>query len=428
MKVLGTACVVSLAALAIGMPAVAADKATVKFWTLKNPGMAEFAAEAIEAFKEKRPDIEVVYEDFPNEAYKTAIQVALNGSEPPDAFYNWVGEDSARLVREGLVMDVSEYGTEPDGFQSILSDGWLSTLQYDGKQYGVPLEAVSKFFYYNTNFFAEHELKVPDSFDGLLQSCRDIRAIDEDIVPMPLGNSERWKLNHFITMLNERVVGHEAANPDYALEADDATLFTNPRYVEALQKVLDLQEAGCFQDAPNATSPELTRTMFATEASPMIYCGSWCAGIFNGEGFEDFKMFRMPEVKGGDGADGTNFLIVQGYQISAKSKYPEETVAWLSHLVSPEMAVRYAETMGRVPSNPASLDSSDQLTESFKWIAKDVSEITVPINVLDVKLENTVSEAYLDGGVELLNGTLTPEQVMEKVRETALKAKAKLDK
>ena len=36
-------------------------------------------------------------------------------------------------------------------------------------------------------------------------------------------------------------------------------LFTDPGYVDAWQKVLDLQKAGCFQDAPNATSPEATR-------------------------------------------------------------------------------------------------------------------------------------------------------------------------
>lgn len=402
-----------------------AENIQVKFWSLKNPGMPEFVEEAIKAFREKRPDVEIVFEDFPNEAYKTAIQVALNGSEPPDVFYNWVGEDSARLVREGLVADISDYGTGPDGFQSILSDGWLSAMEYDGKVYGVPLEAVSKFFYYNTAFFDEHGLSVPSSFDGLLQTCRDIRAIDSEIVPMPLGNSERWKLNHFITMLNERVVGHKAAAADYSLTASDEELFTNPGYEAALQKVLDLQQAQCFQDAPNATAPELTRTMFSTQVSPMIYCGSWCAGIFEGEGFTGFEMFRMPTVEGGAGEDGTNFVLIQGYQISNKSENVEAAVDWLSHLVSPEMALRYAEIMGRIPSNPALLETSDALTPAFKWIAQDVAAVATPINVLDVLLENSVSEAYLDGGVELLNGTKTPAQVMENVRKTALEAKAK---
>lgn len=409
----------------LALPAAAQD-VEVKFWTLKNPGQPEFFAAAIAAFEAENPGITVTHEDFPNEAYKTAIQVALNGSEPPDAFFNWVGEDSARLVREGLVLDISDYGKDETGFQSVLTEGWLSALSYNGKIYGVPMEAVSKFFYYNTEFFDEHELSTPGSFGELAQLCRDIRAIDPDMVPMPLGNSERWKVNHFITMLNERVVGSVAAADDYALSAPEDELFADPGFVEAWRKLLDLQDAGCFQDAPNATSPELSRAMFSSEAAPMIYCGSWCAGIFDQDGFTDYAMFRMPAVEGGNGAAGTNFVLVQGYQVAAKTEHPEETAKWLSFLVSPEMGKRYAESIQRVPSNPTLLGTSDQLTEQFKWIADDVSNVTTPINVLDVLLENSVSEAYLDAGVEVLNRTATPEQAMEKIRAAAIEAKSRM--
>ncbi len=418
-----TAAATCLAAL---MAPANADDVEIKYWTLKNPGMDEFVAKAKESFEAANPGVTIVHESFPNEAYKTAIQVALNGSEPPDAFFNWVGEDSARFVRDELVLDISSFGTEENGFQSMLSDGWISSLTYGDGIYGVPMEAVSKFFYYNVSWFEENNLSVPDSFDGVLQLCRDIRAIDADIVPMPLGNSERWKLNHFITMLNERVVGYEAAGDDYDLSAADDELFADPAFVTAWEKVLELQDAGCFQDAPNATSPELTRAMFSSGAAPMIYCGSWCAGIFDQDGFRDYAMFRMPAVEGGTGSADTNFVLVQGYQVSVQTDNAEETVKWLSHLVSPEMAKSYAEIMSRVPSNPALLGESDLLTDQFKWIANDVSSVAAPINVLDVLLENSVSEAYLDAGVEVLNGTMTPQEAMDKIRETALQAKANL--
>ena len=82
-------------------------------------------------------------------------------------------------------------------------------------------------------------------------------------------------------MLNQRVVGEENTAADYNLSASEDELFTNPAYVEAWQKVVDLQDAGCFQDAPNDTHPDLTRSMFASQISPMIYCGTWCGGIFD---------------------------------------------------------------------------------------------------------------------------------------------------
>ncbi|WP_299652608.1 ABC transporter substrate-binding protein [uncultured Tateyamaria sp.] len=420
-KTITSACILSATLTTVAGIAVAQD-ATVRFWTLQGATNQEFYELAEKNFEEANPGVDVVVEYFPNEAYKTAIQVALNGSEPPDAFFNWVGADTSRLINDGLAMDISAFGKDEGGFQAELSEGWLSSMRLDDGLYGVPMEANSKYFYYNIGFFEEHDLNVPENFDGLLQLCRDVRAIDADIVPMPLGNSERWKLIHFMTMLNERVVGAEAAAADYALAASADDLFTNPGYVAAWEKLLELQGAGCFQDAPNATSPELTRSMFTAEASPMIYCGTWCAGIFDSEGFTDYAMFRMPMIDGGAGAEGTNMVFIQGFQVATATENPEETVAWLSYLVTPEMGAKYAEINNRIPSNPTMLESSQGLTDQFKWIAADISSVTQPINVLDVLLENSVAEAYLDAGVEVLNGTLTPEGAVEAIRNVALAA------
>jgi len=43
-----------------------------------------------------------------------------------------------------------------------------------------------------------------------------------------------------------------------------------------------------------------------------------------------------------------------------------------------------------------------------------------------VLLEASVSNAYLDAGVEILNGTKTPQQAMDDIRTIALAAKAKM--
>jgi raffinose/stachyose/melibiose transport system substrate-binding protein len=290
----------ALAATAVTTPA-SAEAITIKQWVLKTEGYPAFLKFASEEFKKTHPDVDVVVEDFPNEAYKTTIQVALVGSDPPDVFFNWSGEDAHRLVRDGLVLDITDLGKEAGGFESELSKGWLSAFEFDGHYYGVPTDAVSKYFYYNKTFFADHNLKPPADFDELLGLCKAVRAVDPNMVPLPLGNSERWKLNHYITMFNERVLGADGTAPDYDLSRPADQLFTDPGYVEAWNKVLDMQKAGCFQDAPNATSPEATRAMFSSEQSPMIYCGTWCAAIFDADGFTDYALFRMPAIKDGKG-------------------------------------------------------------------------------------------------------------------------------
>ena len=149
-------------ALALGLATTAigaAQAVDIKLWNLTNVGYPEYVAMATAEYKKTHPDVNIVFENFPNEAYKTTIQVALAGSEPPDVFFNWAGEDAARLVRDGLALDITEYGSAPGGFKQYLSEGWLSSFEYDGKNYGIPTDAVSKYFYYDKAFFADTSSK-----------------------------------------------------------------------------------------------------------------------------------------------------------------------------------------------------------------------------------------------------------------------------
>ena len=106
----------------------------------------------------------------------------------------------------------------------------------------------------------------------------------------------------------------------------------------------------------------------------------------------------------------------------------EEAVEWASFLVSDDLAAKFAEILKYIPSNPAKVDTIQGTTDQYKWIVKDVGGFSKGINVLDVLLENSVSEAYLNDGVEILNGTMTPEEAMADIRDVALEAKKKLGK
>jgi len=158
----------------------------------------------------------------------------------------------------------------------------------------------------------------------------------------------------------------------------------------------------------------------------MIYCGTWCAAIFDKAGFTDYALFRMPPIKGTKSDAGANFLMPEGLMVAAKSKHPKEAVAWASFIVSDAMAAKLAEKLKVIPSNPRLIAQVPNSTEQYRWMAADMAGFTKAIIPLDVLLENSVSEAYLDAGVEILNGTATPQQAMDKIRAAALTAKKRL--
>ena len=117
----------------------------------------------------------------------------------------------------------------------------------------------------------------------------------------------------------------------------------------------------------------------------------------------------MPAITGGKGDPNANFLVPEGLMVSAKTKHPKEAVEWASFLVSDDIAAKFAELLKYIPSNPAKVDSIQGTTDQYKWVVKDVGSFSNGINVLDVLLENSVSEAYLNDGVAILNGTMTPQ-------------------
>lgn len=419
-KTLGLMAATTLAAGVFAAPALAQD---IKMWTLDNTGYKEFIAQAAEEFKKTHPGVNIVHEQFPGDQYKTSIQVALVGSAPPDVFFNWAGQDAARLVKDGLVLNLTELGNVEGGFRHSLSEGWQDTFKYDGGLYGVPVDAVSVYLYYNKDFFATNNLTPPKTFSELTGLCKTIRTIDPNIVPLPLGNSGRWKAIHLMTMLNERVVGQVAAEPDYSLAAADDALFTNPGYAESYGKLLEMQDAGCFEDAPNATDSEQADIMFSSGASPMAWCGTWCMGDFDKEG-TNYDMVRFPTIEGGKGDAGAYFLVPEGYQVSSKTANPQLVADWVSFLVSDAQAAKFAEILKFLPANANSIDTVAGATEHFKWAAADMASYSAGVNVLDVNLEASVAEAYLNATVEVLNRTLTPEAAVAQIRDAALKAKA----
>ncbi len=414
--------VATLALAALAAPAIAQD-VTLKMWTLNNTGYPEFIAQAAEEFKKLHPGVNIVHETFPGDQYKTGIQVALVGSSPPDIFFNWAGEDAKRLVADGLVLDLTELGNAEGGFRTTLSPGWQDTFKYDDKIYGVAVDAVSVYLYTNKNYFAENNLTPPTTFNELTGLCKAVRAIDPNTVPLPLGNAGRWKGAHLMTMLNERTLGQSATAADYDLTRAADALFTDAGYAGAFDKLLEMQDAGCFEDAPNATDAELADVMFQTGSSPMSWCGTWCMGDMDAAGVE-YELTRFPIMEDGRGDPGAYFMVPEGYQISAKTANPELATAFASFLVSDEQAEKFSEILKFLPSNAANIDAVDGATDHFKWAAADMASYSAGVNVLDVALEASVAEAYLNATVEVLNRTQTPEEAVASIRAAALAAKS----
>jgi raffinose/stachyose/melibiose transport system substrate-binding protein len=395
---------------------------TLNLWMLADGTLDPYFEEVIASFQEANPDIKVNMQTYANEAYKTAIQVGIASDAPPDIYFNWAGDDSFRYVREGQAADLTEYANR-DGWGEV-APGATAAFSLDGKVYGIPMQQLSKYFYYNKEIFEREGLSEPATFDELLTLCTTLK--DKGITPISFGNSERWPGVHYLTIFNQKVVGESVTENDYNLSNSAETLFTDPGYEVAFQKLLDMQNAGCFNEAPNSISPEVARALFFSGETAMTYCGTWCIAIMNDNGFEGkYSLFRMPAIT--DGKGNQNFVMAgpQGLQVSAKTQNMDAVAKFVAYLMSQEnqalLLNKYNALVVRADAvNP---DATDPMVA---WVIDDLSKAEGTAMWLDTLLENSVSEAYLNAIQEVLNGTKTPEEAVELVRTAAVAAKEKM--
>ena len=391
---------------------------TIEYWTTANEQTGPYYEGLVEQFNQSQDEVNVVLRTYANEAYKTALQVGLASENPPDVFFNWAGDDTNRFVREGQLLALTD--AAQDGWGETLSEGAINAFSYDGDIYGVPTSQESKFFFYNERIFEENGVTPPETFEGLLELCQTLR--DSGVTPMSFGNSERWQGVHYLSIFNQKLVGEEQTAVDYSLEAPAEELFTDPGYEEAFQKLLDMQDAGCFTDAPNATSPEIAWAEFYTEQVAMTYGGTWTIGVFNDNGFAgQYGFFRMPPIEGGKG--NQNYVLAGpiGVEVSARTDNPEAAAQFVSFVVNAENQRAFYEDAGRIPVDPSVVSAEGGSQELYDAV-QDLATAEGTALWLDTVLEASIAETYLDVIQEVLGGTKTPAEAADAVRQAAVAA------
>ena len=69
----------------------------------------------------------------------------------------------------------------------------------DGKMYTLPMSKSTEVLYYNKDFFAKNDLKVPTTWEEMEEVCAKIKAIDADCIPLGYDSEANW----FITMCEQ---------------------------------------------------------------------------------------------------------------------------------------------------------------------------------------------------------------------------------
>ena len=412
----------AVTALATGilasLPGLAQDKTVVSFLhKFPEPeNMAYFDA-AVAEFEAANPTIDIVMEAVADEPYKDKIRVLMASDQVPDIYFSWSGEFGRKFAREGRTLDLTEALKGPE-WQGRFAAASLEPFQFEGKQFGIPVNVDSKYMIYNKAIFEKHGLAVPTTFADFIALNDALLAAGE--VPIAYGNQSPWAATHYIGDLFAKMVPDDVRQADYQLLAPADQLYTHPGYVEALALYKSFGDKGYFNNGANAISHQQARGAFIAGRSAMVYL----------ELVEFYMLADTPVAEQGwgffplppmEGAAGRNDLLTgapDGFLISAKTEHPQEALAFLNFITSPEQAAKYVSTTGMTSAVIGSVTEETTTPETLAGL-KALEDAAGMALWLDTDMDTASANVILAAGQGLLSGDETPEAVMEKVRAAA---------
>lgn len=392
---------------------VAEDAITLTLWHIFPSSSDPFKSvvdEAVAKWNAENPTVQVKMEATENEAYKTKLKTAAAANELPDVFFSWGAGFSKPFAEGGKLLALDEYIN--DGTRDELLEGSLANLSYDGKVYGLPYTMYVGTFFVNQELFDQHGIKVPETYDELLEAVKAFRA--KGIDPIAVGGKDLWPSMFYHNALALREGGAELSINALNGEAS----FEDPAFVRAAEKLQELARADAFMKGYMGITRDESEAVFITGTIPMYYNGSWVAVTLDSDDSAvkgKIRVMNFPMVEGADGRENEWIGgIVDTFMVSANTKYPEESVRFLKYLTKFMSDEGYKVGAGLPTWKTTEIDES-----AINPLLKDVVEMTKSATGIvppwDVYLEGQQAEAHKNLVAELLADKITPEEFSAKM-------------
>jgi raffinose/stachyose/melibiose transport system substrate-binding protein len=315
---------------------------TLSATTNEKPALDAIVAE----YKKTHPDVDIQVTTAGVDQYQTTIRTQLSSGTGPDVLFVWPGNGNPAALEvlqgAGYLEDLTSLG-----FADEVPEGIRSVTQIDGKAYIAPITFSGIGAIYNTGAVGEAGLTPPTTWSELLQFCADAKAKGK--AAFALGNQTNWVtqlVNYSLTPT--LVYGPE---PDFAqrMAAGQQTFVGSP-WEAAMQKYLDMNAAGCFNENPLGTNYEASLASVAHgDALAVIQVNSGIAQMKKQAPDVTFKMLPVPAT---DNPDETRMAGAAGasYGVNAASSRKEQAIEFVKFLVSPEGMKTYATANNALPA------------------------------------------------------------------------------
>ncbi len=324
--------------------------------------LSEFKKQA-EAFQAANPNVTVVVNAKDWASSAQTIKLAMSGDNPPDVMQGNEGwAIDGALWKAGLIANLDPYA-EAFGWNTAFPESALMVNRFtdDGKTMGqghlvaVPPAIQYVGAFYNKALLSQlgvTDVSTIDSKDAFLALLD--KAKTAGLLPVMLGDSDKWPALHNLSLLNGWYVTPQAIS-DWVFNKVGST-YNDAAHIQGGQDFRDWMANGYFNADALATSFNDAVARFGKGEGVFYIGGTWALGdIYKSMG-DNVGFMLFPA-----GPSGTH-AAVGGYSlpfiISSKSKNPDCAAAFINYVTASPEAIQAQIAAGRPSAALAGADAT----------------------------------------------------------------------
>lgn len=420
-------CILLVLSIVLGIGSlVMAEEVKIKFFSNlpdRTAGQGKLEQLLIDNFVAENPEVKVEVEALQDEPYKQKFKAYVAGNQLADIYMVW-GQPAFfdPVMKGGYAAELNPKDYEDYNF----FPGALNGFSYDGKLYGLTRNTDLMALYYNKALFEENNIKVPTTYEELLAAAEAFNKIG--ISPCAINGRDRW----IISILYQDLVLKLGGDQDLIYDAvkQKIKFAENEILLEAAEKLMELVDAGFFQQSFIMADYGAARNLFAQERAAMYYMGTWEVGLATDQNLtESFRKnvsaTQFPVIKDGKGK-ATDYVAWNGggYAIASNSPVKEKAIELLNYMMRPESWAKKAWQMGLVIPGQK---YSQFMTGNENHLQKELTDIiSVATSFSGVTWQDSATPAFKTEtenlSQELAAGVKTPEEFLAACDKAAQKA------
>ena len=364
---------------------------TVEMWDYLSGETANDSINAaIAEFEKANPDIKVKRTTFAfADLSKSILQGSVGGQVPDVAVVDVV--DNQNFASLGMLKDLSNDGINKSDF----FDGPWSSVVYEGKTYGIPLNSNNLALYYNKQMLKDAGVEVPTDWASLKDVAKKTTKGDVKGIAISAVKSESatFQILPFVWQTGGDL-------KDYATSG-----------ATALAYLRGLIDDGSMSEAVTNYTQEDARTQFITGKSAMMINGPWELATLTKDAQFDWDVAPLPKDKrAATSMGGENVVVMNG------AKQSDAAVKLAKYLTSAEGAKIYCDGSGQLSSRP-DLQGKLKLSNDAKLKVFE-SQLADAHARAYGKDYPKISEAIQLSMQEALTGASTPEAAAKKAADS----------